>query len=421
MTAGRTVQALRVSLAPHRVGAALVAGRWRPELYHGGTGSPLRLTEIDPPDRPDGWVRVQPTLAGICASDRKMLHLTGMGTTLLSLYGLPRGGMIPGHEVVGVVTEAPSDAAVAEGDRVVVEPLLSCRDKGFAPCARCEAGDDHVCEHFADGGNQHPGAGFGLNARYGGGWCQELVAPAHRAFKVPDTLGDREAVLAEPFAIGVHAVARNLPRQGARALVIGPGPIGLSVVYALRALAPDVQVTVAGLDEFSDGYALRAGADGLIHGTEADLIEGAAQALGSPVRGNRISGSVLEDGFDVIFDCVGVEQTLDDAFRLTRPRGLIVLVGTSTRQPVDWSLVWHRELAVRGTVYYGTEDVTDRARLDRGARRAMALALEVLDQVDASDLVTHVYPLEQCTDALATASRGPGAQAVKVAFAPQGG
>lgn len=418
MTRDQTVRALKISLAPHRVALAMAAGRWRPDLYHGGTGSPLRLTEVPRPERPDGWVRVQPLLSGICASDRKMLHLTGMGTTLLSLYGLPKGGMIPGHEVVGIVTEAPTGADVQEGDRVVLEPLLSCRDKGFAPCARCQDGDDHVCEHFADAGDQHPGAGFGLNARYGGGWAGELVAPAHRAFRVPDGVDDRTAVLAEPFAIGVHAVARNLPPRGARVLVIGPGPIGLSVLYALRALAPDVHITVAGLDAFSDAYATRAGADGLIHGTKADLIAAAAEALGSPIRGNRISGSVLEDGFDVVFDCVGAEQTVDDAFRLTRPRGLVVLVGTSTQQKVDWSLVWHRELGVRGTVYYGREEVTDRSRLPAGTRRAMPLALEVLEQADAADLVTHVFPLDEPTEALATAARGPGARAVKVAFAP---
>ena len=412
------VKALRISLAPHRVALALAAGRWRPDLYHGGTGSPLRLTDVPRPERPDGWVRVRPVLSGICASDRKMLHLTGMGTTLLSLYGLPRGGMIPGHEVVGYVVDAPRDAAVTEGDRVVLEPLLSCADKGFARCTRCDAGDDHVCEHFADAGDQHPGAGFGLNARYGGGWAEELVAPAHRAYRVPDALDDREAVLAEPFAIGVHAVARNLPPVGARVLVIGPGPIGLAVVHALRALAPDTDVTVAGVHPFSDAFAREAGAAQLVHGTQAALVEAAAQVLSSPVRGNRLSGPVLEDGFDVVFDCVGVEQTIDDALRLTRPRGQVVLVGTSTRQKVDWSLLWHRELAVRGTVYYGTEDVTDRASLQAGRRRAMQVALEVLEGADVARLVTHVFPLDEATAALATAAAGPGAGAVKVAFRP---
>lgn len=412
------VKALRISLAPHRVALALTAGRWRPDLYHGGTGSPLRLTEVPRPERPDGWVRVRPILAGICASDRKMLHLTGMGTTLLSLYGFPRGGMIPGHEVVGHVVDAPRDAAVTEGDRVVLEPLLSCTDKGFVPCERCEAGDDHVCEHFADAGDQHPGAGFGLNARYGGGWAEELVAPAHRAFRVPDALDDREAVLAEPFAIGVHAVARNLPPAGARVLVIGPGPIGLAVVHALAALAPDTSVTVAGVHPFSDAFALEAGADHVVHGTQAALVEAAAEVLDSPTRGNRLSGPVLEDGFDVVFDCVGVEQTIDDALRLTRPRGQVVLVGTSTRQKVDWSLLWHRELGVRGTVYYGTEDVTDRARLRTGRRRAMGLALEVLEDAPVAGLVTHVFPLDESMQALGTAAAGPGAEAIKVTFRP---
>jgi threonine dehydrogenase-like Zn-dependent dehydrogenase len=85
---------------------------------------------------------------------------------------------------------------------------------------------------------------------------------------------------------------------------------------------------------------------------------------------------------------------------------------------VDWSLLWHRELAVRGTVYYGTEDVTDRASLRAGRRRAMQVALEVLEGSDVVGLVTHVFPLHEATAALATAAAGPGAGAVKVAFRP---
>lgn len=415
----RRIRALKLTLAPHRVVPALLFGRLRPDLYHGGSGSPLRLVRVPAPERPEGWVRVRPLLSGICASDRKLLHLTGMGTTLMALYGLPRGGIIPGHEVVGVVTEAPRGAGVGEGERVVLEPLLGCLDKGFAPCARCLRGDDHLCAHLPDAGAAAPGVGFGLNARYGGGWSEELVAPATRAFRVPADIDDRTAVLAEPFAVAVHAVLRNRPPRDARVLVIGPGAIGLAVVHALRALTTTTVVT-AGVHPASDAAARAAGADHTLRGARRPLLEAAAELLGSPVRGNRFSGPVLEDGFDVVFDTVGSEQTIDDALRLVRPRGTVVLVGTATRQRMDWSLVWHREIGVRGTVYYGTEDVPADAGVPAGRRRALAIALEVLAERRPAAMVTHVYPLEEAVAALRTAAAGPAAGAIRVAFAPNG-
>lgn len=414
----RTIRALEGDLlALHRVAWALVAGRFHPDVFRGGFGSPLRLVERPAPERPTGWVRIEPTLSGVCASDRKGLHITGLGTTITALFGVPRR-IVPGHEVVGVVTEADPGAGVAVGDRVVAEPTLSCEDKGLPPCDRCRAGDDEACERVAVAGRLTPGHGFGHGARYGGGWAQEVVAPARRVLPVPDGLDDTVAVLAEPMAVAVHAAARNLPRPGDRVLVIGPGTIGLCLVHALTALAPEAEVTVAGISRFSDDLARAAGATGLLHGTRRELVEAAASRLGSPVHGNRVSGPVLERGFDVVFDAVGSTQTIDDAARMTRPRGRLVLVAASVRQEVDWTLVWTRELTLSGTAYYGEEEVPADAEVPAGRRRATAVALDVLAE-RRPPLVTHVFPLEDHVAALRTSDAGPGARAVKVAFDPR--
>jgi threonine dehydrogenase-like Zn-dependent dehydrogenase len=414
------MRALHFGLAPHRIAMAVTAGRYRPPLRHGGAGSPLRLRQLPRPARPQGWVRVAPTLAGICASDRKLLQVTSLGRPLVAFYGLDRQGIVPGHEVVGRVVEADDDAPVRVGDRVVPEPTLSCHHKGFPRCARCDAGDDHRCVRMADHGEAAPGLGFGFHARFGGGWGEELVVPADRVHLVPDDLDDRSAVLAEPVAVAVHAVLRDRPADGERALVVGPGAIGLSVTMALSALAPTVEVSVAGVTDVADELARRAGATHLLHGTRRALVEAAAGLLGSPLRGDRWSGPVVEDGYDVVYDCVGSPQTIDDALRMLRPGGRLVLLASSGRQEVDWSLTWHRELTVRGSGYYGVEDVPTGARLAPGRRRALAVALELLAAARPGHLVTHVFPLEEAVPALGTAAAGPAAGAVKVAFAPTG-
>lgn len=93
---------------------------------------------------------------------------------------------IPGHEIVGTVTEADDGAGVAVGDRVAVDPLLGCRDKGLEPCSECRAGRPQVCHATGRSGMLTPGHGSGYNAVYGGGWAEQVVEPAARVHPVPD-------------------------------------------------------------------------------------------------------------------------------------------------------------------------------------------------------------------------------------------
>lgn len=406
-----TMRALQLQLQPLRAAYAVAAKKWRPEAWAGGSGSPLQLKEIPRPELPaDDWVRVRVDLGGICASDLKLLKVTGM-SPILSAWADARQPAVLGHEIVGTVIDAGRGSGLSEGDRVVAEPLLSCRDKGFAdPCAACRAGEDHRCARRADPGRIGcAGDGFGFNARFGGGWAEELSAPGWRCVRVPPQMTDEDAVLAEPVAIAMHAVGRHSPEAGQRALVIGPGTIGLSTVMALRALAPRADVTVAGLGGFADELAGTLGAAHLIHGTRTDLLEDARRVTGGVLRKPMIGRPVLDQGgFDVVYDCVGSEQTIDDALRMLRPGGRLVLVATSGRQKVDWSLVWFRELSIAGTVFYAAE---------ADGRRAMAQAVEVLDDVrPGARMVTHRFALHDHTPALVTAAKGPGAQAVKVVF-----
>jgi threonine dehydrogenase-like Zn-dependent dehydrogenase len=397
---------------------AATLGRRRADRRSGGPATALRLRELPRPVRPPGWVRVAPDLAGICASDRAALSLA-VGRPILAFSGLPRAGIVLGHEVVGTVIAADRDTGLLPGERVVPEPLLACQHKGFASCASCAAGDSHRCAHQADAGSAEPGLGFGFHARFGGGWSTELVVPADRVHRVPDHLDDRLAVLTEPTAVAVHAVARDAPRTGERALVIGPGAIGLSVVHALRVLAPEVEVLVASLSPATDALARRAGASDLVHGSHERLLTALASRVGSRMRGGRLSGPVLEDGVDVIYDCVGSAQTLDDALRALRPGGRLVLLATAARRTIDFSLAWHRELTIRGSGYYAEEQVPVGAGIPPGRRRAVAIAMEVLAEIRPDHLVTHRFRLDEAREALALSAAGPAAGALKVTFAPQ--
>jgi threonine dehydrogenase-like Zn-dependent dehydrogenase len=143
-------------------------------------------------------------------------------------------------------------------------------------------------------------------------------------------------------------------------------------------------------------------------------VEALAASDGGRVLRPRLTKvPLLERGVDVVLDCVASPQTVDLALHLLRPTGMLVLVGGAGRQPVDWSLVWNRELTVQGTINFGPEPAL-------GGRHTMAQVVEWLGDpgYPVDHIVTHVLPLTQWQQALGLASTGPGAGAVKVTLRP---
>jgi threonine dehydrogenase-like Zn-dependent dehydrogenase len=224
---------------------------------------------------------------------------------------------------------------------------------------------------------------------------------------------DEEAVLVEPLACSVHAVRANLPPTGARVLVIGAGSIGLLTMSALSALAPERSVTVLGRHKFQLRHAERLGAAQVVR-TGGDYFETLADIGGArllkPIIGQPIgTGS----GFDVTFVCVGGTSAMDDALRLTRPGGTIVLLGNvSILNGLDWTPLWLKELTVRGSVCYGAHGHGG-ATQDSFAESA---ALIGSGRTPVGPLVTHTFPLADYRQAIGTAMDRGGRESVKVAF-----
>ena len=177
---------------------------------------------------------------------------------------------------------------------------------------------------------------------------------------------------------------------------------------ALRRLHPDLDITAVG----PGSLAAAAGADRTLPAGPR-VVETPAELHGGRVVRPRLSRPLLEQGVDVVVDCVGRPCTLDLALHLLRPTGMLVLVGAAGRQRADWSLVWSRQLTVQGTVNSGPEP-------SLGGRPTMAQAVEWLSDpsypVDA--IVTHVFDLADWRAALSTAAAGPRASAVKVTLRP---
>lgn len=380
-----------------------------------GPGGLLRLVDDYPrPDLPAaaGWLRLRPELAGVCGSDVAVAHAKS-SFVLSAFYRAEK--QILGHEIVAVVEDVGPGGSgrFSPGDRVAIDPVLACYQRGFDPaCRSCQEGHPYICERFDEpgvSGCTSPTIGF--DAALGGGWSEFVVAHESQLYPVGD-IPSRRAVLAEPASIGLHA-ALQWRRRGDRAVVIGPGTIGLLVTAALRMLHPDLDILVVAPNPFGAAQAMAAGASRTLPAGPEAVDAVAASDGGRVLRARMTKTGILEHGVDVVFDCVASPATLDLGMHLLRATGMLVVVGTAGKQDVDWSLVWNRQLTVQGTINFGPEP-------SLGGRHTMAQVVEWLGDADypVDGIVTHTFDLPEWKRALETASAGPNASAVKTTLRP---
>jgi len=181
---------------------------------------PLHFQTIDleePPHPAPGEALVRVHRVGICGSD-----ISGyLGK--MPFYSYPR---IPGHELGVEVLEVGQNVTnVKPGDRCSVEPYINCQT-----CSACKRGRGNCCRNLKV-----------LGVHTDGGMRPRFIVPArklHPSFKL--TL--EQLALVETLAIGCHAVDRGSAEKGEHALVIGAGPIGLSVIEFLKLAGSEITV-----------------------------------------------------------------------------------------------------------------------------------------------------------------------------------
>ena len=387
----------------------LLAGKVSGALYVGPHAC-TRLTDVDVPALPgDRWVRVRTRMGGICGSDLNVITLKASPSTS-PFSSFP---FVIGHENVGEVVEVGRAVRGARvGERVVANPLLCCEPRAVdPPCSACAAGHHSRCAHFTDGALA-PGMLIGTTRGLGGSWGEMFVAHEAQLVRVPDSVTDEEAVLVEPFACSVHAVRSTMPSPGERVLVIGAGSIGLLTVAALKALAPSCHVTVLARHAFQAEHATRLGAERVVFARGdyvAELAEAGSARLLKPIIGKPVGVG----GFDKAFICIGGARATDDAMRITRAGGTLVLLGNSAKMDgIDWTPLWLKELTLRGSLCYGEHrHVSPAVNAFREATDLIATRGGAL-----KPLMTHVYPLADYRTALGTAMDKKGSRSIKVGF-----
>lgn len=163
----------------------------------------IEVPEPDSPRAGEALVRVH--RIGICGTDY------GGFLGKMPFFSYPR---IPGHELgVEVLAVGAGVANVKPGDRCSVEPYMNC-----GQCFPCRRGNGNCCENLKV-----------IGVMMDGGMRERIILPAHKLHPA-NALSLEQCALVETLAIGCHAVNRGAPQAGENVLVIGAGPIGLSVI-----------------------------------------------------------------------------------------------------------------------------------------------------------------------------------------------
>jgi 2-desacetyl-2-hydroxyethyl bacteriochlorophyllide A dehydrogenase len=309
----------------------------------------IDVHEIDAPTPGQGEVLLRIQRIGVCGSDIHVYH----GRHPLTSYPV-----VQGHEFSAVLEAlGPGVTGLTLGARVTALPQIVCGE-----CAPCQRGDFHICDKLKVKGFQAPGC------------AQELwVTSAESIVELPETFTFEQGALVEPAAVAVHAVARVGQLAGRNVVVLGAGPIGNLVAQTARSAG--TQVLITDLSETRLEIARRCG----LEATSNPRTETLAQAS------QRVFGKA---GFDVAFECVGVEATVTAALDSIQKGGTLVIVGVFGEQPrVNLAMVQDRELNLVGTAMYWRPDYLQ------------VIALIASGGIQTGPLVTKHFPLDDYLEA----------------------
>jgi L-iditol 2-dehydrogenase len=259
-------------------------------------------------------VKIKMKVIGVCGSDIHY-YINGKIGKQVVKYPFPVG-----HEGAGEVVEIGSGVTTLKpGDRIAIEPAMPCWK-----CDQCLAGRPHTCRNLKFLGC--PGQADGCLSDY-------IVMPETSCFKIPDAMTWDEAAISEPLAIGVYSVRQSILMQGKKVGILGYGPIGMSVMLpALSKGADKVYVT-----------------DKIEGRLEKSREVGAAWA-GNPDK-EDIVARILEQepaGLDVVFECCGQQEAMDQAVEILKPGGKIMIVGIpeSDRWTFSVDKLRHKEITI---------------------------------------------------------------------------
>lgn len=256
----------------------------------------LRYEDVPIPQVGEGQVKIRPAWVGICGTD---LHeyLGGPNLCPTTPHPITRETvpLTMGHEFSGIIEEVGEGVSdYKPGDRVVIQPIIYDNT-----CGACLEGLHNCCWNN----------GFVGLSGWGGGLAKYIVLPTSTLYRLPENVPLEIGALVEPLSVGWHAVKVSDFKKGQAVLILGGGPIGISVMLALKARGAD-KVILSEVSRRRREYATKFGADYVLNPLEDDVVKRCRELCDG-------------QGVHIVYDCAGVQAGLDQGVHATRARGKI--------------------------------------------------------------------------------------------------
>jgi L-iditol 2-dehydrogenase len=333
------------------------------------------IEEVDTPQVGPEEVLVQVKAALTCGTDVKMYK-----------RGHPkvRPPITLGHEFAGVVAEVGEKVSdrFKVGNKVTAANSAPCNT-----CFFCKMGKPNLCESLLD-----TLIGFSVD----GAFAEYIRVPARivkqNMYIVPDGVSFEEAALLEPLACAINGNNAANIHIGDTVVVVGSGPIGLAHLQLAR-LNGASRVIVTDLQETRLGIASNLGADVVVDASKEDQLS----------RVKELTGGL---GADVVIEAVGVPQTWELAFKMTRKAGTTLFFGgcpSGSKVTFDTERIHYEDLTLKGIFHHTPQSVLKAYKLISSGR------------FKGKPLISDRMPLSSLQEALQKMGRG---ESIKVAIKP---
>jgi len=386
-----------------REAASAVGGRVDQRAYV-SRFAPVGIEDIEELPLPaKDWVRVQTTFSGLCGSDVKQIILNGSrDNPLTALVSFPH---VLGHEVVGRRADT--------GERVVLNPWLSCVPRGIdPPCPACQAGRYPWCRNFRSG-TLPVSIHLGNCAAAAGAHAERFAAHPSQLFAIPDHVSDDAAVLADPVSVSLRSILLAPPAAGETVLVYGSGTLAFAVIALLRHLYPDTEIWAATRPGARAELATRLGAHAVLSSSPDELVAQVARRMVTTPLQPWSRHDWLQDGPAVVYDTIGSTETVETALRLLATGGTLVVSGVEPPKRFEWTPLYFKELRVIGSNGFGIEEVGGIAK------HSMEHYFDfVAAGLDLTPVITHRFPLSRWGEAVLAVKNSRRTGAVKVLLEP---